>query len=406
MKKSDLLKMMKDDGVNVLKFIFVDTKGTPKAIDIGKNNFDSALDGNVGIDGSSIYGMADVNKSDLLLNPDFESFRMLSGGVGLAMCYIENPDGSSAKGCKRSVLRKELDSINDLGYYANVGFEPEFFLLKNMSTDRNRKDVFVDEKSYADIEIGSLSEQVMYEIMLELENAGIIPMTAHHERASSQFEITYKYADAMRSCDNLILGKLITKRIAQKHGLYANFDPKPFDGVNGSGLHTNVSLMKKRGLDFKNIFKLIKGNNYENVFHDDGGLSMVANSFTAGVLKHAKGLVYLTNPTEDSYKRLVPNCEAPTSVCWGYHNRSAMIRIPTTSAEATRVEVRSPDSTMNPYAGVAGILRAGMDGVKNNIELTPAIDGDVGKMEGIESLPHNLNDARREFEKSELFKGM
>ena len=358
--------------------------GVPKAIEVTTHVLDDVFAGLITIDGSSIYGMTDVHNSDLLLVPDLNSFRILPicnseiGNVAVFMCFVCNPDGTPAKGCTRSILKRELDVLGKCGFdKMNVGFEPEFFLLRDGK--------ILDDESYADI---TEVDRILREMMFEFERVGIIPLTCHHERAPSQFEITFKYEDAMRSCDNLVLYKMIAKHVACKNGLDLIFDPKPFESVNGSGCHTNISLAK----------------NGKNAFAKDDGLSDIAMCFISGILENAGAITWLANSSEDSYKRLVPNAEAPTKICWGYHNRSAMIRIPKASENATRVELRSPDMMMNPYLCVAGILRVGLDDVKR-MALPPKPIGDVSDNDEIKHLPASLEDAMREFKASELFRG-
>jgi len=232
----------------------------------------------------------------------------------------------------------------------------------------------LDNKTYADI----VGWEIRREIMTELEGVGITPLTAHHERAPSQHEITFRHDDAVRSCDNLVLAKLVIESVATRYGLTAIFDPKPFDGVNGSGLHTNISLWE----------------NGKNIFAGVADLSDTAKHFMAGVLTHAQALSFITNPTEGSYRRLVMGYEAPSTITWGNYDRTSMIRIPLSCGNSTRLEIRTPDNTMNPYVGVAAIVRAGMDGISKKLP-PPPIDDAV--------LPVSLSEARQEFHKSELF---
>jgi len=368
--------------------------GAPKAIEVTRHLLEDALDGKVTIDGSSIYGMTTVDKSDLRLVPDLASFRRLPfydsefGNVAAIMCFVTNPDGTPAVGCVRSKLKHELDKMNVLGFCTmNVGLEPEFFILK--AGDSSDNSAPVDCHGYADIDDDDRITRVRHELVYELGRCGIVPLTAHHERAPSQFEITFKYADAMRSCDNMVLYKIIAKHVVRKHGLDVTFDPKPFEGVNGNGLHTNISL----------------GKDGKNAFASDGVLSPVAKHFLAGVMVNAKALTYITNPLEDSYKRFVKGCEAPVSVCWGNYNRSAMIRVPIASESAMRIELRNPDSTMNPYLGIAGVLRAGLDGIQRKLEPPAPVDFDAysdATRKKIELLPATLSEARRCFKKSKL----
>ena len=347
---------------------------------------DAALEDGIGIDGSNIFG-ANVSSSDLVLIPDLTSFRRLPiydsphGNVAAFMCWVRNPDGTPAENCTRSVLRRELDNMVKLGFSKmNVGFEPEFFILKNPpSAGVYDKSICLDDgRAYAS-GAHDATDHIRREIMFELERAGIIPLTSHHENAPSAYEITYKYSDAIRSCDNLILGMMITKEVARRHDMYATFEPKPFDGVAGNGLHTNISLEKAgKGVAGPSV----------NAFAGAGAdrLSPTARHFMAGVLNHARGIVHLTNPTPESYRRLVKGYQAPINICWGYSNRSTMIRVPNASGNGTRIEVRHPDSTMNPYLGVAGILRAGLDGIVNKTPLPEPADYNVWESNDIPTL--------------------
>ena len=339
--------------------------------------------------------MTNINNSDLILAPDIDSFKRLPlydsefGNIAAFMCYVLNPDGTPASGCTRNVLKKALEEMKGLGFTKlNIGFEPEFSILKRKPADHKDTSVYLDSGTYADAEgENDFTAHIRREIMFELERAGIVPLVSHHERAPSAYEIPYRYNDAMRACDDLVLGKLITKAVARKHGLYATFEPKPFDGVNGNGLNTNVSLSR----------------NEQNVFVKDGGISDIAKNFLTGVLLHAESLCFLTNPTEDSYRRLVEGFEAPINICWGYHNRSAMIRVPNASGESTRIEIRSPDCNMNPYLGVAGILLAGLDGVTTKAILPRPIDSDAGCHKNVPTLPRSIAEAKKAFLGSSLF---
>ena len=358
--------------------------GVPKAIEISHHAICDALNGKITIDGSSVLETITTDRSDLALMPDLDSFRLFPiessefGNVAVLMCNLINPDGLPAVGCTRSILRKELHAMNMLGFTKlNIGFEPEFFLLNADSTHS-------DSGTYAEIENDTLAH-IRREILFELTRIGIIPLTSHHERAPSAHEITYKYSDAMRTCDNLVLGMLITKAVAKRHGFHATFEPKPFEGINGNGLHTNISLKK----------------NGKNIFAGDNGLSVTAKHFLAGILAHAKSLCYITNPTENSYKRLVKGFEAPVNICWGHYDRNAMIRIPKATGVSTRIEIRAPDSTMNPYLGAAVILRAGLDGINRKLLSPKPARCDDAK--DIETLPNSLKESLSEFTKSPLY---
>lgn len=315
------------------------------------------------------------------------------GKTAIIMCYIANPDGTMVSGCARSILKQSLEKMKKQGFSKlNIGFEPEFFLLKKKPKHSKDYSTLLDFGDYADVDIeNDATSHVRQEIMHELEKTGIIPLLSHHERAPSSCEIPYRYSDAMTSCDNLLLGMLITKLVAKKHGLFATFEPKPLSKMNGNGLHTNISLCK----------------NEKNAFASENGLSSIAKNFTYGILSHAEEFSFLTNPTKNSYKRLVKGYEAPVNITWGYHNRTAMIRIPSASENATRIEVRSPDCTMNPYLGVAAMLLAGMDGIENNEQLNDFdFNEKARKKNTVKSLPSSVAKAKKLFEGSSFYKSL
>lgn len=354
------------------------------------------------IDGSNIEGLTvSVHKSDMALCPDAASFKRLPfydtehGKVAMLMCDIHTPAGEPSTGCTRSNLKKEIERMKAKGFSTmNVGFEPEFFLLKNKPCVKLEKNDLIDNDTYCS---DSAASSVMREIMFELERAGIICTTAHHERSPSQYEITYSYSNAVAACDNILIVRNLIKAIALKYGYHATFMPKPVSNLNGSGLHTNVSLMSSAS--------------GKNAFAGKDGVSSVAKNFIAGILNHARGLSLLTNPTINSYKRLgVGGYEAPVNINWGNSNRSSMIRVPDCSGSSSRVEIRSTDSTANPYVAVSGILAAGLDGItkKLNVEATNKniylMDEGERKEKGLTYLPSTLDEALMEFEKDDIVK--
>ncbi len=308
------------------------------------------------------------------------------GNVAMLMCNIINPNGKNTNGCCRSILKRELVKMKKLGYAAmNIGFELEFFLLSDRPTDQNKDKVCLDHGDYGDMEgEKDATASVRREIMFELERIGITPLVSHHERAVSAYEISYKYSDAMRACDNLLLAKHIISEVACRHNLYADFQPKPFKDENGNGLHTNISLTTLSG---------------KNAFEENNKLSPIAKHFMAGILSHAKELCALTNPTQNSYKRLVRGYEAPTKICCGKYNREAMIRIPKASGESTRIEMRNPDACINPYLALTAILRAGLIGIKNKAALLRRFTD----FSLADDLPESLDEAYQLFEKSTIF---
>ena len=392
MNKQEIITKVKDDNITIIKLIFVDVFGSLKAFEITPERLEEALDQKISIDGSSIKGISRINDSDRILAPDLKSFRVLPlfeserfGGVAILMCDILNPDGTPTATCTRSNLKKVLAKMKRAGYDTTyLAFEPEFFLV-------NKDGSHTDSSGYAD----DANFDIRREIVHELKRVGIPPLTAHHEVAESQHEVNFEYGEAVKSCDNLILVRYIIKEVANRNGVVAIFEPKPFEGINGSGLHTNISLAK----DGKNLF-------WEN-----NGLSPVAKNFVAGILTHAPALCKLNNPSEGSYRRIgIIGFEAPNSICWGFANRTAMIRIPHATEKSSRIEVRSPDSTSNPYLSIAGILTAGLSGIKKKLTIDP-IEKNIYQLTAAEreklkigTLPLTLVDATAEFKADEVVK--
>lgn len=300
------------------------------------------------------------------------------------MCSILKPDKKPFEGCIRTILRKKLEHMKMLGYSKmNVGFEPEFIILKNKPVSNFDLD-FLDEGCYHSNEFEDLGAEIRRKIICELEKIGIHCLTSHHECGPSQYEITFKYSDAITSCDNLMITRFMIKTISKKYGLYATFMPKIDSNVAGNGLHTNISLEK----DGKNDFS------------SDFGLSLTAKRFVTGILNHAKEICLLTNPSINSFKRLVRGFEAPVNICWSNANRSAMIRIPKATGNATRIEVRNVDSSSNPYLAVFVLLSAGLDGIVKNMPIIKQTDLNVYELNEkelkdlkLDYLPRNLMEA-------------
>lgn len=307
------------------------------------------------------------------------------------------PDGTPFEGDPRYILKKAINKAKDMGYTMNVGPECEFFLFE-VDNDGNPTLKTNDKGSYFDLGPIDLGENARRDMTLALEDMGFEIETSHHEVAAGQNEIDFKYADALVTADNIATFKYVVKSIAQRHGLYATFMPKPLHGVNGSGMHINISLIK----DGKNAF-----HNEE----DELGLSSVAYNFIGGVLKHIKEICPITNPLVNSYKRLVPDYEAPVYIAWSAKNRSPLIRVPSAREEGTRIELRSPDPSSNPYLVLACLLLAGLEGIKYNLEPPKCIDKNIfdlnreeRKRENIESLPESLHEAVAYMQKSDLVK--
>ena len=352
--KEDIIRLVKEQDIEFIRMQFTDIFGQLKNVAITKSQIEKAVNNQIMIDGSSIEGFVRIQESDQYLYPDLSSFQVLPwrpqyGKVARFICDVHNPDGTPFVGDPRGVLQRVLKKAADLGYAFNVGPECEFFLFH---TDGDGKPTTQtnDEAGYFDLGPLDHGEGTRREICLALEAMGFEIEASHHEVAAGQHEIDFKYGEALSSADNIMTFKLAVKTLAQKNGLHATFMPKPIYGVNGSGMHTNMSLFK----------------NGTNVFYDPSdarGLSREAYSFIAGLLAHVRGMAAITNPLVNSYKRLVPGYEAPCYLAWSASNRSALIRIPAARGQSTRVELRCPDPSCNPYLALAVCLAAGLDGI-------------------------------------------
>ncbi|CDB75476.1 glutamine synthetase [Clostridium sp. CAG:265] len=400
--KEDILAMVEENGVKFIRLQFTDILGTLKNVAITDRQLEKALNNHCMFDGSSINGFVRVEESDMYLRPDLDTFlifpwRPQQGKVARLICDVYMPDGTPFEGDPRYILKKAINKAKDMGYTMNVGPECEFFLFE-VDNDGNPTLKTNDKGSYFDLGPIDLGENARRDMTLALEDMGFEIETSHHEVAAGQNEIDFKYADALVTADNIATFKYVVKSIAQRHGLYATFMPKPLHGVNGSGMHINISLIK----DGKNAF-----HNEE----DELGLSSVAYNFIGGVLKHIKEICPITNPLVNSYKRLVPDYEAPVYIAWSAKNRSPLIRVPSAREEGTRIELRSPDPSSNPYLVLACLLLAGLEGIKYNLEPPKCIDKNIfalnreeRKRENIESLPESLHEAVAYMQKSDLVK--
>ena len=400
--KEDVLAMVEENGVKFIRLQFTDILGTLKNVAITDRQLEKALNNHCMFDGSSINGFVRVEESDMYLRPDLDTFvifpwRPQQGKVARLICDVYMPDGTPFEGDPRYILKKVINKAKDMGYTMNVGPECEFFLFE-VDNDGNPTLKTNDKGSYFDLGPIDLGENARRDMTLALEDMGFEIETSHHEVAAGQNEIDFKYADALVTADNIATFKYVVKSIAQRHGLYATFMPKPLHGVNGSGMHINISLIK----DGKNAF-----HNEE----DELGLSSVAYNFIGGVLKHIKEICPITNPLVNSYKRLVPDYEAPVYIAWSAKNRSPLIRVPSAREEGTRIELRSPDPSSNPYLVLACLLLAGLEGIKYNLEPPKCIDKNIfdlnreeRKRENIESLPESLHEAVAYMQKSDLVK--
>ena len=400
--KKDILEMVEDEDVEFIRLQFTDLFGNMKNLAITSSHLKNALDNKVMFDGSSVEGFVRVEESDMYLYPDYGTFatfpwRPQQGKVARLICDVYRPDGTCYEGDPRYILKKVVSEAAALGYTFNVGPECEFFLY-HVDDDGMPTTITHEQAGYFDMGPLDFGENARRDMVLTLEDMGFEVESSHHENAPAQHEIDFKYDEALQTADNISTFKLVVKTIAKRHGLHATFMPKPKNGVDGSGMHINMSLSR----DGRNIFQ---------DSHDPNGLSQEAYYFLGGILKHIKGMTLILNPLVNSYKRLMPGYEAPTHIAWSGRNRTPLIRIPATRGEETRIELRSPDPACNPYLALAICLAAGLDGIKNKIVPPDAMEGNMHLLtpeeleeRGIESLPKNLQEAVEEFEKDPLMK--
>ncbi|MEH7353607.1 type I glutamate--ammonia ligase [Neobacillus drentensis] len=399
--REDIKRLASEENVKFIRLQFTDILGTIKNVEIPISQLEKALDNKMMFDGSSIEGFVRIEESDMYLYPDLDTWVVFpwtaeKGKVARLICDIHNSDGTPFGGDPRNNLKRVLKEMNELGFTDfNLGPEPEFFLFKLDEKGQPTLELN-DQGGYFDFAPTDLGENCRRDIVLELEEMGFEIEASHHEVAPGQHEIDFKYADALTACDQIQTFKLVVKTIARKHGLHATFMPKPLFGVNGSGMHMNLSLFTNG----KNAF-----------FEPTGDLQMSDNArhFIAGILKHAPSFTAVTNPTVNSYKRLVPGYEAPCYVAWSAQNRSPLIRIPASRGLSTRVEVRSVDPAANPYLAMAVLLKAGLEGIKNKITPPEPVDRNIYVMskeerieEGIIDLPATLAQALEQLKSDEV----
>lgn len=381
--RSDIIQMVKENDVKFIRMQFTDILGELKNVAITTSQLEKALDNDIMFDGSSINGFVRIEESDMYLRPDYDSFvifpwRPAEGGrVARLICDVYRPDGMPFEGDPRYILKKTLADAEKLGYSFYVGPECEFFLFEKR--DGLPTTITSDDAGYFDLAPVDGGEDTRREICLVLEQMGYEIEASHHEVAQGQHEIDFKYADALTTADRVVTFKMVVKTIAKKHGLHATFMPKPIFGINGSGMHINQSLMK----DGKNAF----------VGTDDSpmGLSDTALQYIAGILSHAKGFTAITNPLVNSYKRLVPGYEAPVYIAWSAKNRSPLVRVPAARGAGTRIELRSPDPSANPYLAFAVILASGLDGVKSGKMPMEAVEQNIFIMDEDERTKNNID---------------
>ena len=385
----DILDTISKRNIKFVRLQFVDILGIIKNVAIPASQMEKALDVGISFDGSSIEGFARIQESDMVLKPDPETFRILpwdanGGRVAGIVCDVHLHDGAQFPGCPRGVLKRAEKEAEKMGYVMNIGPELEFFLFEK--EDGLPTTIPHDSGGYFDFPPVDLAEDIRRDIVIALEEMDFEIEASHHEVAHGQHEIDFKYSDALSTADKVVTFKYVTKTIATNKDLHATFMPKPVFGASGSGMHINISLFNK---------------NNENIFYDLNGdheISDHARHFIGGLLTHIRAVTAITNPLVNSYKRLVSGYEAPVYITWSWANRSSLIRVPAARGMGTRIELRSPDPSCNPYLSFAAILMAGLDGIKNKIDPGAPIEENIYEMDshrimdaGIDTLPTSLS---------------
>jgi glutamine synthetase len=387
MTAADVAARLKEENVRFLRLQFSDILGHNKNVEVPTSQFEKVLDGEMMFDGSSVQGFARIEESDMLLKPDFDTFLVFPsiiegdarGKVARLICDISLPDGTPFAGDPRGVLKKQVERLKALGFddmYA--GPEPEFFLFHRNPDGTPTVDT-ADAAGYFDLAPVDRGEEARRDMVNALVEMGFEIEAAHHEVAPGQHEIDFKYGTALSTADNIATFRMVIKRIALNHNLHATFMPKPVAGINGSGMHIHLSLFR----------------NGQNAFYDEKAdlqLSHTARNWIAGLLDHASGMVAVTNPLVNSYKRLTPGYEAPTNIAWSASNRSAMIRIPARRGVGTRTELRMPDPSCNPYLAFAVVLAAGLDGIERNLVPPPDVRRNIYQMTVRDRRKHKIRE--------------
>ncbi|MBQ8956331.1 MAG: type I glutamate--ammonia ligase [Lachnospiraceae bacterium] len=403
--KDEIIRFVEEEDVEFIRLQFTDMFGTMKNMAVTKSQLAKAIDNKCLFDGSLIEGFARIEESDMYLYPDLSTFvtfpwRPQTGKVARFICDIYRPDGKRFEGDPRYALQKTEAEAKKLGYTFEVGPECEFFLF-NTDENGNPTTNTSEQAGYFDLAPLDTGENARRDMVMMLEDMGFEIISSEHEKSPAQHEIDFMFDEGIKTADNVQTFKFAVKTIARRHGLHATFMPKPRTDLNGSGMHLNFSLKK----DGENIF-------YSKDSAD--GLSDTARYFIGGLMAHVDALTALTNPTVNSYKRLNPGQDkAPVYTAWSFTNRTALIRVPSNMKEHTRIDLRSPDSSANPYLALAACLAAGLDGIRNQTDPGEPVEGNIFKMSaadraenGIRLLPGSLGEAIDALEKDELIKGV
>ncbi|WP_459193331.1 type I glutamate--ammonia ligase [Halosimplex sp. J119] len=399
----DVLDEIEEKNVDFLRLQFTDILGTVKNVSVPADQAEKAFTEGIYFDGSSINGFVRIQESDMRLDPDPSTFAVLpwrnddDSAAGRLICdVIDTSSGQPFSGDPRGVLKRAIQRAEDMGYTVNAAPEPEFFLFEEDEEGRATTKTN-DAGGYFDLAPKDLAQDVRRDIIFGLEDMGFDIEASHHEVAQGQHEINFTYDDALSTADNVATFRSVVRAIAAEHDLHATFMPKPIPRINGSGMHTHFSLFEDG----------------ENAFHDgddEFDLSETAKQFIAGILDHAPAIAAVSNPTVNSYKRLVPGYEAPVYVAWSDRNRSALIRKPAARVPtASRIEARFPDPSCNPYLAFAALIHAGLDGIERELDCDDPVreniyEFDEAKREeyGITTLPTNLGEALDALESDEV----
>ncbi|WP_339106479.1 type I glutamate--ammonia ligase [Haloterrigena salinisoli] len=399
-----VLDEIEEQDIDFLRLQFTDILGTVKNVSVPARQAEKAFTEGIYFDGSSIEGFVRIQESDMRLVPDPDTFAVLpwrqreDGASARMICDVYNTStGEPFEGDPRNVLKGAIERANEMGYDVNFAPEPEFFMFEEDEEGHATTDT-ADHGGYFDLAPKDLASDVRRDIIYGLEDMGFEIEASHHEVARGQYEINFEYDDALATADNVATFRTVVRAIAAEHDLHATFMPKPIPKINGSGMHTHMSLMTEDG---------------ENAFHDEDdefNLSDTAHSYLAGILEHAPAITAVANPTVNSYKRLVPGYEAPVYVAWSDRNRSALVRKPAARVPAaSRIELRSPDPSCNPYLAFAVMIHAGLDGIEQDLECPDPVreniyEFDEAKREeyGIDTLPSNLGEAVEALEEDEV----
>jgi glutamine synthetase len=401
MTRDEILALADEEKVRFLRLQFTDLLGVIKNVEVPRSQFEKALDGQIMFDGSSIEGFTRIEESDMLLVPDWDTFQVNpwnnpdGSKVARMICDVHLPDGSPFAGCPRLALKRQVERAGKKGFQMVAGPEAEFFLFQKDENGTTLLDTH-DVGGYFDLTPVDQGEECRRDIVIVLESMGFEVEAAHHEVAPGQHEIDFKYADAVATADNVATFRFVVKKVAMEHGLHATFMPKPIFGVNGSGMHVHQSLLSGD----------------ENRFYDPDGpwqLSTTALAYIGGILDHAMGLVAVTNPLVNSYKRLVPGYEAPTNIAWSEKNRSPLVRVPARRGMGTRCEVRMPDPSCNPYLALTCMLASGLDGIERGLDAGEPVNKNIFAMSErekrrlkIKQLPGDLSSALDKLEKDKV----